>query len=106
MIGMELIARHNLPALVLVHRKQLLDQWVDRIESHLGIPRTKIGTFSGARKKLGKEVTVALMQSFARQSDLSRFQDQFGTIIIDECHHIPAKTFREVITSFNPQYLY
>ena len=33
-------------------------------------------------------------------------QDKFGTIIIDECHHIPAKTFREVIKSFNPKYLY
>ncbi|EFK95071.1 Type III restriction enzyme, res subunit:DEAD/DEAH box helicase [sediment metagenome] len=106
MIGMELIAKHNLPALVLVHRKQLLDQWVDRIESHLGIPRTKIGTFSGTRKKLGKEITAALMQSFARNQNLNQFQDKFGTIIIDECHHIPAKTFRETITNFNPQYLY
>lgn len=106
MVGMELIARHDLPALILVHRKQLLDQWVDRIESHLGIPRTKIGTFSGTRKKLGKEITVALMQSFARDQNLNQFQDKFGTIIIDECHHIPAKTFREVVTHFNPKYLY
>lgn len=106
MIGMELITRHNLPALVLVHRKQLLDQWVDRIESHLAIPRTQIGTFSGTRKKFGKEITVALIQSFARDKNLNQFQDKFGTIIIDECHHIPAKTFREVIKSFNPQYLY
>lgn len=106
MIGMELIAKHNLPSLILVHRKQLLDQWTDRIESHLGIPRTKIGTFSGIRKKFGKEITIALMQSFVRHQDLNQFQDRFGTIIIDECHHIPAKTFREVITSFNPQYFY
>ena len=106
MIGMELITRHNLPALILVHRKQLLDQWVDRIESHLGIPRAKIGTFSGTRKKLGKEITVALIQSFARDKNLNQFQDKFGTIIIDECHHIPAKTFREVIKGFNPKYLY
>ncbi|MQY79296.1 MAG: hypothetical protein GH151_08920 [Bacteroidetes bacterium] len=30
----------------------------------------------------------------------------FGTIIIDECHHIPAKTFRETIIHFNAWYLY
>ena len=63
MLGMELITSHNLPALILVHRKQLLDQWVDRVESHLGIPRTQIGTFSGTRKKFGAKGTFQGPQS-------------------------------------------
>src|SRR3989344_898534 len=106
MIGMELIAKRELSALVLVHRKQLLDQWVDRIQTYLNIPKIKIGTFSGSRKKVGKEVTVALMQSLARYKNIAELENKFGTIIVDECHHIPAKTFREVIANLNSQYLY
>jgi superfamily II DNA or RNA helicase len=105
-MGMELIARHQKPTLVLVHRKQLLDQWVERIQTYLNVPKAHIGRFSGSKKSTGKEITVGLLQSFARAKDLGELRDKFGTIIIDECHHIPAKTFRNVITHLNPEYLY
>ncbi len=105
-IGLELIARRKLPALILVHRKQLLDQWVERIQSFLGISKTHIGQFSSAKKKIGKQITVGLLQSLGRKKDLSDLKNQFGTIIVDECHHIPASTFREVISQLNPKYMY
>jgi len=47
-----------------------------------------------ARKDIGNEITVGLLQSFARQKDMAELRDKFGTIVVDECHHIPAKTFR------------
>lgn len=108
MIGMELISRHQKPALVLVHRKQLLDQWVERIQVYLNVPKTHIGRFSSAKKAAGKEITVGLLQSFARVKPeaMKELRDKFGTIIVDECHHIPAKTFRNVIAHLNPEYLY
>lgn len=106
MMGMELIARHQKPALILVHRNELLDQWVDRIQKYLNIANAHIGRFSSAKKSIGKEITVGLLQSFARSKDLNELRDKFGTIIVDECHHIPAKTFRNVIAHLNPEYLY
>ena len=106
MMGMELIARHQKPALVLVHRQQLLDQWVDRIQQYLNIPKAHIGRFSGAKKSVDKQITVGLLQSFARSGELSEMRDKFGTVIVDECHHIPAKTFRSVIAHLNPEFLY
>lgn len=105
-IGLELIARKKLPALILVHRKQLLDQWIERIQSFLGITKLHIGQYSGTKKKFGKQITVGLLQSMARKSDLSELRDKFGTIIVDECHHIPAATFREVVAQLNPKYIY
>ncbi len=105
-IGLELIARRQFPALILVHRKQLLDQWVERIQTFLGIAKTHIGQYSGTKKKLGKQITVGLLQSLARKGDLTELKDKFGTIIVDECHHIPAATFREVIAQLNPKYIY
>jgi len=105
-IGLELIARRQLPALILVHRKQLLDQWIERIQTFLGIAKAHIGQYSGTKKKLGKQITVDLLQSLDRKGDLTELKDKFGTIIVDECHHIPAATFREVIAQLNPKYIY
>ena len=105
-IGLELIARRKMPALILVHRRQLQDQWVERIQSFLGIPKTHIGQYLGGKKKIGKQITVALLQSLSRKKDLSDLKDKFGIILVDECHHIPASTFREVVSQLNPHYLY
>lgn len=105
-IGLELIARKSQPALILVHRKQLLDQWVERIQSFLGIPKTQIGRISGVKKTVGEKITVAMMQSLIRMENISELTNRFGVIIVDECHHVPAKTFRELICHFNPYYLY
>ncbi len=105
-IGLELIATRKLPALILVHRQQLLSQWMDRIQTFLGIPKTQIGRYDGVKKEFGKEITVGLLQSFSRKGDLLGIKNKFGTIIIDECHHIPAKTFREVVAQLNSRFIY
>lgn len=107
-IGLELIARHEQPALILVHRKQLADQWIERIESFLGIPKIKIGQLSGRKKKISDKITVAMIQSLARlnEEEINDLSNKFGLIIVDECHHTPAKTFRDIISKFNSCYLY
>lgn len=106
-MGLELIARKQQPALIIVHRKQLLDQWVERIQSFLGIPKKEIGQIATAKNhRIGKKITVAMIQSLVKLDDVKEFANSFGTIIIDECHHIPAKTFREAIINFNAYYLY
>lgn len=105
-IGLKLVAEKSQPTLILVHREQLLNQWIERIESFLGIPKTEIGQISGRKKKVGKQITVAMMQSLIKMITIDDLTNQFGTIIVDECHHIPAKTFRELIVKFNPYYLY
>jgi superfamily II DNA or RNA helicase len=105
-IGLELIARKKQPALILVHRKQLFDQWIDRIQDCLGIPKREIGQIGNQKKRIGKIVTVAMIQSLVREKSLEHLSNRFGLIIVDECHHVPAKSFRKVITQFNSYYLY
>ncbi len=105
-IALQLIAELGLPALILVNRNQLLSQWVERTEQFLGIPKTQIGIISAGKKKTGKQVTIATLQTLARYKDIKEIQNAFGVVIIDECHHIPAKTYREIITSFKSKYCY
>jgi superfamily II DNA or RNA helicase len=106
MMGLELIARHGQPVLILTHRKQLLDQWVEHLQTYFGMPKKQIGRYSSTAKKIGDQVTVGLLQSFARSKDLAALRDRFGVIIVDECHHIPAATFRAVIAQLNAPHIY
>lgn len=105
-MGLELIARKRQPALIVVHRKQLFDQWIDRIVSFLGIPEREIGKYSGSHKSEGKNISVGMIQTLKQQDVSHKIGDSFGTIIVDECHHVPAKTFRECITRYSSYYLY
>jgi len=105
-IGLEIIVEKRQPALIIVHRKQLFDQWVERIQNFLKIPKKEIGQIGNQKNIIGKSITVAMIQSLARTDDFSHLADSFGTIIIDECHHIPAKSFREAIVNFNAFFLY
>ncbi len=105
-IGLEIISEKRQPALIIVHRKQLFDQWIERIQDFLKIPKKDIGQIGNQKIKIGKHITIAMIQSLSRINDYSQISNAFGTIIIDECHHIPAKSFREAIVYFNAFYLY
>ena len=105
-MGLELIARKKQPALIITHRKQIYSQWLERIENFFNIPKKDVGQFISSKKSIKSPVTVAMIQSLSRQTDWEKLKSSFGIIIVDECHHMPAKTFREVITKFNPYYLF
>lgn len=92
----------------MVHKKQIFDQWIDRIQNFLNIPKREIGQLCSGKKTIGNKITVAMMQTLSKIDDLKKFasENNFGLILVDECHHIPAKTFRNIITNFNPYYLY
>ncbi len=105
-MGLALAAKHDKPALILTHRKQLLDQWVEQIQAYFGMPKRQIGRFSSAYKKPSDYITVGLLQSFARAKDISELANAYSVIIIDECHHIPARTFRNVLSQLNAQHIY
>lgn len=104
-LALKAIADKQQPALIVVHRKQLASQWMERIESFLGIPQKEIGKIGQGKSIIGKQITVATIQSLAK-ADLTDIHKAFGSIIVDECHHIPAETFRNTIAKFNSKYLY
>lgn len=105
-IGLCVVASKKQPALIIVHRKQLFDQWIERIGSFLGIAEQFIGKIAAGHQKVGTHITVAMIQSLATLETSNDLFNSFGLIIIDECHHVPAKTFRDTISRFSSYYLY
>lgn len=108
-VGLKIISDRKQPALIIVHRKQLLDQWIERIETFLGIPKHEIGRIGQGKSKVGKQITIATIQTLSKELikiEFDGFKYSYGTIIVDECHHIPAKTYRDTISKLQTYYLY
>ena len=100
-----LIARRGVNTLVVVHREQLLQQWVDRLAEFLDIGTDQIGRLSGRRKKLTGAVDVALMQSLVRKGEVDDRVADYGFVIVDECHHVPARSFELVVSRAKARYI-
>lgn len=91
-----LVAQRGVNTLVLVHRRQLVDQWVDRLSLFLGLPAKSIGRIGGGRSRPTGVVDVALIQSLYRKGVVDDRVEQYGHVIVDECHHLSAHSFEQV----------
>ena len=102
-MALHLIYERQQPAIIVVHTKELLQQWIERINTFLKIPRSEIGIISGDEKRLGTKITVAMAQTLFKYT--AKFSDKIGHLIIDECHRCPSRTFLEIVGSFPCKYL-
>ena len=107
-VALKIIAEKKQPTLIITHRKQIAEQWAERIQTFLGIPKHEIGNIGQGKTKVGKNVTIAMIQSLTKELEKpnNEYINAFGLVIIDECHHIPAKTFRNTISKLNTFYSY
>ncbi len=91
-----LIARRGVSTIVLVHRRQLLDQWIERLAAFLGVPAKSIGRIGGGRSRPTGLLDVAVIQSLVRKGVVDDRVAEYGHVIIDECHHLSAHSFERV----------
>ncbi len=95
-LAAHLIATRGVNTLILVHRQQLLEQWIERLSSFLGLPPKSIGRLGGGHKKLTGNIDVALIQSLVRKGVVDDRVADYGHLVIDECHHLSAHSFELV----------
>ncbi len=92
-----LIAARAVNTLVLVHRRQLLDQWVATLARFLGSPEKSFGQIGGGKRRVTGVIDVAMVQSLFRQGVVDDLVAGYGHLIVDECHHISAVSFEQVV---------
>jgi DNA or RNA helicases of superfamily II len=85
------------PTLVVVDRKPLVEQWRERLVTHLSLTPRQVGQLGGGRNRTTGVVDVAMVQSLARRDDIAEITSGYGLVIVDECHHVPAVMFERVV---------
>lgn len=104
-IGAYLIAERTVNTLVLVHRKQLMEQWVARLRTFLSVDASDVGMIGGGRRKPTGKIDVALIQSVCRKGVVDDIVGTYGQVIIDECHRITAPSFELVARYCKARYM-
>ena len=116
-----IIARKKVNTLILVHSKALLKQWHDRLTEFLNIDypqheeknkrdRRKvfspIGCFDSSGNTLHGIIDIALIQSCLDEDGVKPFVQDYGMVIVDECHHVSSITFEQVLRSIKAHTIY
>ena len=104
-IAASVIAARGTNTLVLVHRRQLMDQWIARLGAFLDLPASAIGQIGGGKRKPGGIVDVGLIQSLARKGEVDDIVADYGQLVVDECHHISAVSFEAVARRAKAKYV-
>lgn len=108
--ALEIVSRIGMRCLWLTHTQDLLNQSLNRAKSVLGVDNASYGTITGGKVKIGSGITFATVQTMGK-IDLTPYKDEWGVIIVDECHKAvgsPTKAmqFYKVLSQLSCRYKY
>jgi len=120
-IGARLISERKVNTLILVHTRQLLDQWKERLKQFLIINEelTKqekkrglkkelsiIGQIGGGKNNANGIIDIAVMQSLVKKGEVKELVKDYGMVIVDECHHVAAFSYEQILKSVFAKFVY
>lgn len=103
MLGIEVLCRRSQKTLIIVHTRTLLRQWQKRLSDYGVFQADGLGVIGEGKWQLGSQVTIAMYQTLLSRGTKS-LANEFGLLIVDECHHVPAKTFSKIVKSMSAKY--
>jgi len=104
-VATKLIAERAVNTLVLVHRRQILDQWLVKLAEFLNLESNEVGLIGGGKRQPTGIIDIALIQSLWRKGDVDDVVSNYGHVVVDECHHISANSFEQVIRQCKAKYV-
>jgi superfamily II DNA or RNA helicase len=100
-----LIAERGVSTLILLHKQPLVEQWKERLSMLLGVTAKSIGVLAGTKKKRTGQLDVAMLQTLSKSPNCGEILAQYGQVIVDECHHVPATSFEAVMKQCSSRYV-
>lgn len=100
-----LIAHRRCSTLVLVHRRELLEQWRVRLPQFLSIDPKAVGQIGAGRRTPTGQVDVAILQSLVKGDEVSDLIAGYGHVVVDECHHVSAASFERLARRSKARYV-
>jgi superfamily II DNA or RNA helicase len=85
--------------LIVCHNTMLRDQWIEEVEKLYGMD---VGIIGSGRFDIDHVITIGNIQTLTKE--LPSIAKEFGTVIVDECHHITAITFSTFLDGMYSRY--
>jgi superfamily II DNA or RNA helicase len=104
-VGLWMIASRQTNTLILVHTTQLLEQWKARITQFLDLSDKQVGQIGGGKHKRTGIVDVAMIQTMLGKGNVKDYIAEYGHIVVDECHHVSAFSFEQVLKASKAKYV-
>ena len=95
-VAASMIAARATNTLILVHRRQLMEQWIAQLGAFLDLPASAIGLMGGGKRNPTGIVDVGVIQSLVRKGEVDDIVADYGHLVVDECHHLSAVSFEAV----------
>jgi len=104
-VAAAMIAKRGVNTLILVHRTEFLKQWQERLQAFLGVGLDVVGTIGGGKAKPTGKIDIAVMQSLSRKGEVNPIVENYGQVIVDECHHVGAVSFDAILKKVKARYI-
>lgn len=105
-VGAKIISELKTNTLVIVNRNNLLEQWKERLSFFLGIDKKEIGQIGAGKESLNGKIDVASFLSLSKKDNLDEIVENYGLVIVDECHHVAAYSFEQVLKAIRAKRVY
>ncbi|MGJ0315708.1 DEAD/DEAH box helicase [Aliarcobacter cryaerophilus] len=102
LIGAKIFEQRAVKTLIIVNKNMLLDQWISRFVDYFGYKKSDIGFLGKSQNRLNGNIDIATMQSL---NNIPELVENYTQVIVDECHHIPALTFEQIVKNFKGMYI-
>lgn len=102
LIGAKIFEQRAVKTLIIVNKNMLLDQWISRFVDYFGYKKSDIGFLGKSQNGLNGNIDIATMQSL---NNIPELVENYTQVIVDECHHIPALTFEQIVKNFKGKYI-
>jgi superfamily II DNA or RNA helicase len=117
--AIKIIAERKVNTLILVNKVSLVNQWKEKLTEFLTINETLdpekqskknhkniIGQIGDGKQNRTGIIDIAIMQSLTRAGEVKEYVKDYGMVIVDECHHVPAFSFEMILKNVNAEFVY
>jgi superfamily II DNA or RNA helicase len=85
--------------LIVCHNTMLRDQWIKEVEKLYAMP---VGIIGSGEFDIDHSIVVGNIQTLTKI--IPEISKEFGTVIVDECHHVTATTFTQFLDGMYARY--
>ena len=121
-VSSAIIAQKKVNTLIILESSALIEQWKDALEKFLNIDeelptyetktgrvrkrKSLIGTLQGAHDSMTGIIDIAMAGSLCKKGEYHKLLNQYGLVLVDECHHSASETIANVLKEVKAKYVY